>query len=453
MSNGAEQSSRFRRLVSRWSLTFWMVLAIGAILGGAVWIGLRANELALADFSHEQEVLAAAVGIDFEERLEQRLANNVDENAIVDPILVELLAGSRRLERPGELSLLIARPNRYGFLTTDGRIIGSHRLHDAIETDDTSVMIPREEAPAFGLPPRRAYAGIAHVSSHTGGRWGVVVLTSAWRMRARQEATMWRLAISVLVSAGIVAAIGAYARRRMRRSLELEGEVALATANKMATIAALSTGIAHEIGTPLGVIVGRTEQALARASTDERTAASLRIVLEQVERIQRIVRGSLALARGDAPELVSTPVASVVKRATDLVRHRFAEADVTLVSRVPADLPNVACNAALFEQALVNLLLNACQATPAKKQVTLDVQPQDGRVVFVVDDEGAGVTDEVAARAGAPFFSTKREQGGSGLGLTIAREIVKHHGGELALDRRADGRGSRASISALRAGK
>jgi signal transduction histidine kinase len=449
MSNGAEQGSRVRRFVARWSLTFWMVLAIGAILGGAVSIGLRANELALADFSHEQEVLAAAVGIDFEERLEQRLTTKVDENTIVDAVLVDLLAGSRRLERPGELSLLIARPNRYGFLTTDGRIIGSHRLHEALENDSTSVTIPREEATAFGLPPRRAYAGIAHVSSHTGGRWGVVVLTSAWRMRARQEATMWRLAISVLVSAGIVAAIGAYARRRMRRTLELEGEVALATANKMATIAALSTGIAHEIGTPLGVIVGRTEQALARTRADERAAASLRIVLEQVERIQRIVRGSLALARGDAPELVPTPAAAVVKRASDLVRHRFAEAEVELVSHVKGDLPDVACSPALFEQALVNLLLNACHATPAKAKVTLDVHEESGHVVFVVEDEGAGIPDEVASRASEPFFSTRRDQGGSGLGLTIAREIVKHHGGELELVKRADGRGTRATISAL----
>ncbi|MFO0734298.1 MAG: ATP-binding protein [Labilithrix sp.] len=445
--------SKLRAAIRRWSLALWMLLAIGAILGSAVWIGLRANELALADFSHEQEVLAAAVGIDFEERLAQRLAAGpdgpLDENALVDSMLVELLAGSRRLERPGELSLLIARPGRYGFLTTDGRIIGSHRIHDALENGSTSVTIPREEAPAFGLPNRRAYAGIAHVTSKSGGRWGIVVLTSAWRMRARQEATMWRLALSVIVSGGIVAIIGAYARRTALAAANREREAALANADKMATVAALSTGIAHEIGTPLGVIMGRTEQVLGRPNMDERAASSLRIVLEQVERIQRIVRGSLALARGDAPELVPTPAAAVAKRASDLVRHRFAEAEVELVAKVPGDLPEVACSPALFEQALVNLLLNACHATPARSKVTLDVQRHDGHVVFAVEDEGAGIPDEVASRASEPFFSTRREQGGSGLGLTIAREIVKHHGGELALAKRSDGRGTRATISAL----
>lgn len=441
---------RLEPLRLRFALTLWMVLGIGASLGGAVWIGLRANELALADFSHEQEVLAAAVGIDFEERLEQRLSSShLEEKALVDPVLVELLAGSRRLERPGELAILIKRPSRYGLLTTDGRIIGSHRIHDALESGSTNVTIPREEAPAFGLPARRAYAGIAEITSHTGRRWGIVILASAWRMRARQEATMWRLAISVIVSGGIVAAIGAYARRRMQRSLELEREVALANADKMATVAALSTGIAHEIGTPLGVIVGRTEQLLGRPNTDERAAKSLRIVLEQVERIQRIVRGSLALARGDAPELVPTSPSSVAKRATDLVRHRFAEADVELVSDVKSDLPDVACNPSLFEQALVNLLLNACHATPARSKVTLDVQQEGGHVVFAVEDEGDGIPDEIASRASQPFFSTRRAQGGSGLGLTIAREIVKHHGGELQLVRRTDGHGTRASITAL----
>lgn len=159
------------------------------------------------------------------------------------------------------------------------------------------------------------------------------------------------------------------------------------------------------------------------------------------------MQSSLALARGDAPHLVPTPPAAVARRAIDLVRHRFDKAEVELVARIGENLANVPCEPSLLEQALVNVLLNACHATPAGKRVSLDVRASDRRVLFVVEDEGAGIPDSVAQRAVEPFFSTKREQGGSGLGLTIAREIVKHHGGELELGRREGGRGTRATIA------
>jgi signal transduction histidine kinase len=75
------------------------------------------------------------------------------------------------------------------------------------------------------------------------------------------------------------------------------------------------------------------------------------------------------------------------------------------------------------------------------------VSASSGRVLFVVDDDGAGIPDDVAQRATEPFFSTKREEGGSGLGLTIAREIVSHHSGTLTLAKRDGARGTRATIA------
>jgi signal transduction histidine kinase len=134
-------------------------------------------------------------------------------------------------------------------------------------------------------------------------------------MRNREDHEGWRLGLTVLVVAALVTGFGGLAQRRQRRELELQRQVAvsalqrerealLAKADKMAALAALSTGIAHELGTPLGVIVGRVEQALARSKHDERLENALGIVLEQVSRIQAIVRGCLALARGDSPHLV-----------------------------------------------------------------------------------------------------------------------------------------------------
>ncbi len=424
-----------------------MLASIGLVLAIAVSSLTRSREDSLADYSGRQALLASSVSADFEHRLmRRRAAAESDARPLTDEVVLELIAGGRRLEQPGEVLVLVARPHGSGFLTTDGRVIPSLRLRTALDSGEESVVIPRDEAAGFGLPRRTAIAGLAHVSIRDGEDWGVVVLGSARRLRDRQILDERRLAVTVVVVTIVAVAFGVVARRRQKLELEREREAALAKADKMAALAALSTGIAHEVGTPLGVIVGRVEQALERAS-DDRTKAALSVVLEQVERIRRIVRGCLALARGDAPQLLPTSPGTLAERATDLVRHRFGNAGVELVSDVAPDLPPVACEPALLEQALVNVLLNACEATPRGGAVRLSVQATDGHVRFVVDDDGAGISDETARRATEPFFSTRLQEGGSGLGLTIAREIVNHHSGSLTVEKRREARGTRATIS------
>lgn len=453
-------AARARRFFSRWWLTLAMLAAVTVVLGAAVWSAGAEREAAFLDFAHEQAALARSVGIDFENRLESRRAAGGQEPSMTDQQVLDLLAGARRLEERGKSMVMVARPGETGFMTTDHRVIPSERLREALARGDVTAVVPRDEAVAFGLPQRLAVAGLAKVPS--GERaWAVVVLATAERLRDRRKHEAWRLGLTVVVVAGLGLGFGSVAQRRARRELALEQrvalsalerdrEAALARADKMATVAALSTGIAHELGTPLSVIVGRVEQVRARVAEDPRADAALAVVLEQVARIRRIVGALLGLVRGDAPALTKVPARELAERAAGLVRHRFDNAEVDLVLTLPEGLPAVACEPSLFEQALINVLLNACQATAKGGRVVLSVTVQDGeaeRVLFAVDDEGEGIPDEDARRAAEPFFSTKREHGGSGLGLTIAREIVAHHGGTLALARRRDGVGTRASIA------
>src|SRR5579863_4781737 len=106
----------------------------------------------------------------------------------------------------------------------------------------------------------------------------------------------------------------------------------------------LASGMAHELATPLGVIVGRAEQLLARAGSDERSAKSLQAVLEQTQRIDQVIRGFLDLARGGAPALQDAAPSELVDSAQALVEHRFAKAGVRLVADVPASLPTLRCD-------------------------------------------------------------------------------------------------------------
>jgi signal transduction histidine kinase len=135
------------------------------------------------------------------------------------------------------------------------------------------------------------------------------------------------------------------------------------------------------------------------------------------------------------------------------VEHRFEQGGIVLDLELEADLPEVACDVRLFEQVLVNLLLNACDASSEGGRVTLSVHGDRERVDFVVADDGIGISPEVAERATEPFFTTKSEGKGTGLGLAIANEIVKHHCGSLTLSSGAKGRGTRVCVQVPAAGK
>ena len=132
--------------------------------------------------------------------------------------------------------------------------------------------------------------------------------------------------------------------------------------------------------------------------------------------------------------------------AANLVEHRFSKASVQLSTSFANELPLVACEPRLMEQVLVNLLLNACDACATGERVELRIVAERGRVAFVVDDDGMGISSDAAARMLEPFFTTKSAGEGSGLGLAITNELVKHHRGKLTLAARDGHRGTRACV-------
>jgi signal transduction histidine kinase len=196
------------------------------------------------------------------------------------------------------------------------------------------------------------------------------------------------------------------------------------------------------VATPLGVIMARSERL---AVADEKSGRAVSAIRKQARRINEIVRAFLRLARGGAPTLVHTSPAALARDAVELVSHRFAKADVALRTALPEEVPAIACDPSLFEQVLVNLLLNACDACSRGGHVTLTVTASARTVTFAVEDDGVGISAESAQRATEPFFTTKPPDDGTGLGLVIAQEIIGHHHGTLELTPLPD-RGTRARV-------
>jgi signal transduction histidine kinase len=436
-------------------LVLLMFVAVLGVTALAYWDEQRESASALDDFAREQSALAKGAAL----ALRLRLASAADAHALRTE---DALATLAPIERRGQVRVLLGPPKLAHLAGIDGRELTSPEIELGLASGSATARLSRSDAALLGLPARMAMAGLAIVDGGELGRWGVAIVSTAEHQRDRALRAKVRLVSAVVVAAGLVLAFGGLSLRRQRRQLELSHELEVAAvqraknerlvqADKLATLGALATGIAHEVSTPLGVILGRAEQLLPRFADDEKAQRAVDAIIVQTDRIKRVIRGFLDLARGATPRLEHVEPTAMARRASGLVEHRFEQASVALVLDLPTSTPLVACEPRLFEQVLVNLLLNACDACQPQGRVELAVRSDGSRVAFVVTDDGHGIDPQVASRVLEPFFTTKAEGQGSGLGLTIANEIVKHHNGTLRVSPREPGELSHQPFGGTRA--
>lgn len=227
-----------------------------------------------------------------------------------------------------------------------------------------------------------------------------------------------------------------------RESLEAEQaqrrevEDRLHTAERLAALGRLAAGLAHEIGTPLNVILGRAESVRRSLAGQEPADRELGIVVSQSERIARIVRDMLAFARMKPRPHVPTDVGRALTSALDLLDERSNLQGVLIERRIDGTLPLIRGDADRIQQVFINLAVNALDAMPDGGRLTVDAAAvpsppgRPGRLCLRVDfqDDGAGIASEHLERVFDPFFSTKDARG-TGLGLSVSYGIVEEHGG------------------------
>ncbi len=407
-----------------------MIAAVAAVAVLASLDADREDARALADFAGEQATLARALGA----VLQAAAKGGASGMALASAV--------EAVPRPEGTIVLVRSAGE------TSPSLGGEAIDDAFRRGLEVVRLTRRQAASLGLPERTAHAGLAQVDTPA-GRWQVAVVATAQRERDRERAASRRLVGSVAGAAVLVLAFGGFAMRQQRKELMLERELAVAElqqsaddrlqrASRMAALGTLAIGVAHEIATPLGVIAGRAEQLLPRAA-DDRTRRGLDAIQAQVTRIDEVVRGLLSLARGDLPAGQQVAPGEAIEAAVALVEHRFLKAGVPLSRQVSPGLPAISGDARLIEHALVNLLLNACDACRGGGDVTIAAEAAGREVVFTVADTGAGISPADLSRVMEPLFTTKPSGEGTGLGLAIAREIASSHRGALAVAPRPGG--------------
>jgi signal transduction histidine kinase len=225
------------------------------------------------------------------------------------------------------------------------------------------------------------------------------------------------------------------------RALELERQVR--HAQTVAVAGRLATALAHEVGTPLNIISGRAETVLRGLPADDRRRDELTVIIDQIDRICGMIRSLLDTVRPAKPEIQRVDIAPVVTGLAPLLRHAARVKAVALETDVPASLPTVLADPNQLQQIVINLVVNAVEATPdgGTVRIAATTAEHEGRpgVHVVVRDSGPGIPADLRARVFQPFFTTKPPGHGTGLGLTICRDIVKEHGGTIAVDDAPEG--------------
>jgi signal transduction histidine kinase len=214
-------------------------------------------------------------------------------------------------------------------------------------------------------------------------------------------------------------------------------------AERLASLGSLVAGLAHEIGTPMGVIQGHTK-LLESSVADERGRWRLETIRGQIGRISRIIQSLLHMARPTRAVRTEVGLEEVVVNTLSFLSEKFKRRGITVDTRFE-EVPAVKGDPERFQQLFLNLFLNAADAMPEGGKLGVTVSSKEGDVEVHVSDSGAGIPASGLSRIFDPFFTTKPAGEGSGLGLAVAQGIVAEHGGSIEADS-VEGEGTQFTI-------
>ncbi len=213
---------------------------------------------------------------------------------------------------------------------------------------------------------------------------------------------------------------------------------------RLAAAGQTAAQFAHEVGTPLNLISGHVQLLRGDLNRNPRDGETrLTIIGEQIERIERIVRGMLDRTRFET-ELTPVDLNEVLKQLFVATAVTFDKREVKLVESLEPSLPHIGGSSDRLQQLFLNLINNALDAMPngGTLSVSTHLQSDNGKSpVIVVNfaDDGAGMEPEIVAHIFDPLYTTKARGQGTGLGLVVVSQIVREHGGEVEVESKPGG--------------
>lgn len=223
-----------------------------------------------------------------------------------------------------------------------------------------------------------------------------------------------------------------------------EMEANLAQQGKMASLGILSSGVAHEINNPLGVILGYASYLEGKLDENDPNYKYVHEIKRESKRCRKIVQDLLSYARMPKPTMEETDINGLLEQIVDFAANHTDMHHVTVVKEFRPDLPLVMTDGDQMRQVAINLILNAGAAMQSGGRLVVKTDlDKDGHVCMVFADNGSGIPQENLESIFEPFFTTKPR--GTGLGLAITRQIVEQHHGRIQIESEV-GRGTTVTV-------
>jgi signal transduction histidine kinase len=210
----------------------------------------------------------------------------------------------------------------------------------------------------------------------------------------------------------------------------------LARAGRLAALGQAAANMAHQIGTPLNLISTHVQLLIQSTPTDSDSIDRLKAIQDQVAKVTAIVRAALDSSRPPAIPHERADLGTLVRRVCQMARPMLEDAGVQIEVLTPDQPAELLTDPVQLELALLNLITNSVDAMPSGGNLTVCLRCVNDRLRLDIEDTGGGIPPELLGRIFDPWVTTKAHGEGSGLGLSIARQVVAAHGGTIGLDNR-----------------
>lgn len=193
---------------------------------------------------------------------------------------------------------------------------------------------------------------------------------------------------------------------------------------------------AHEVGTPLHIINGHVQLLKLFIKDEPKEVNRVEIISEQVKRIENIVRTMLDKTRQPELKLEKLSPNAILEKVCEAIAPTVETRSINFATSFALELPNIFADPEHLQQAFLNLLNNALDATPSGGviKVATKYESASNEIVFEISDTGSGMSEEVAAHIFDPLYTTKEKGHGTGLGLVIVKQVVREHNGHIEFD-------------------
>ena len=407
--------------------------ALGGVVGWQTWAGLDHIDRMMADRSRTLYRMVATevrnvarYGAARLERLDEVLAE-VAAGGDVEAVVLARNDGAIRIAH-GEL------PDPLLDYPTDGRryVLDEPSLLIAgpvrIDTQGCGTCATCSNA-ADACPAGGGAGGIA-------GDYEVLLVLDAMPYLTLRRTVWVQAGAGTLLVAVLALGLGLY-RRQTREAARMRAALAVADerSRSLERLGRVTAGLAHEIKNPIGSLRGFAQLIAEHAAPGSKESEYAEVMVGELDAITRRIDRLRDSARPSPPALRPGRPTEVIRRIAALLEPDLAARSLKLELDLPPDPgPEAQLDAERFRDVVVNLVINAIEASPAGKRIRVRLvhEEQDDRLLLEVADEGPGIPPEERERVLRPFYSTKPE--GLGLGLAVAQQGLEDHGGRLEID-------------------